>query len=406
MNYSTNTIPNGVRLLHIESDRPVSWIGVAVDAGTRDENDNENGMAHFVEHMLFKGTTHRKSYHIISRLESIGGQLDAYTTKEETYVYATIPEKYDSRALELLADIILNSTFPDNEMDLERDVVLDEIQSYNDTPSELIYDEFENLLFKNHNIGRNILGTEESLNKIDSTRMKTFVNRTYTAERIVIFYMGRMKPNKFFKQAERHFAFAIKGNNSNRQQPTEYTPTKIQKSRETYQAHCIIGNRCCSMSSDKRLKTILLNNILGGPSMISKLNLAIRERNGLCYNIESNTSLYTDTGVWNIYFGCDHRNLKRTLQLCQQQMDILTSKPLTEKQLQQAKLQLHGQVLIANENLENIALAASKTYLHNLPFKSDEEQLEIIDSISAQELMTQAQELFDPAMLTTLIYSD
>lgn len=406
MRHSTFVLPSGLRLLHLQSDRPVAWIGVAVDAGTRDELPDESGMAHFTEHMLFKGTTHRKSYHIISRLESVGGQLDAYTTKEETYVYATVPAKYTDRAVELLADVTLNSTFPDNEIKRERDVVLDEIQSYNDTPSESIYDEFETLLFPNDSIGRNILGTEESLNNTDSLKMQRFVRRMYAAQRIVVFYMGSYPAEKFFKLAARHFGHAPQGTDVVRTAPAAYRPATHTENRDTYQAHCIIGNRCCNMSADNRLTTVLLNNILGGPSMVSRLNLAVRERNGLCYNIESNATYYTDTGAWSIYFGCDPKNLRRTQQLCMQQMDMLCNKPLTTQQLRQAKLQLRGQVLIANENQENLALGISKSYLHGLPFTSDEEQLSIIETITADDLMTTARTLFDPSQLTTLIYSE
>lgn len=395
-----------MRVLHVEAARPVAWVGVAVDAGTRDEGADESGMAHFVEHMLFKGTRRRRSFHIISRLESVGGQLDAYTTKEETYVYATVPARYGERAVELLADITLNSTFPEREIERERDVVLDEIQSYNDSPSELIYDEFETLLFPNDAIGRNILGTEESLGGIDSERMRGWVKRMYSAERMVVFYMGSESAERFVGMAERYFGGAPKGGAVSRTAPSEYRVENRKVSRDTYQAHCIIGNRCCTMSAETRLRSVLLNNILGGPSMVSRLNLAVRERNGLCYNIESNATYYTDTGAWSIYFGCDPKNLKRTQRLCMQQMELLCSKPLTGQQLRQAKRQFRGQVLIANENLENVILGASKAYLHGLPLTTDEEQLAAVEALTAEELMEEARTLFAPERLTTLIYSE
>ena len=395
-----------MRIVYLTSSRPISWVGVAIDSGTRDELPDECGMAHFVEHMLFKGTARRHSYHIISRLESIGGQLDAYTTKEETYVYATIPTIYTDRALELLADITLHSTFPAHEIERERDVVLDEIQSYNDSPSELIYDEYESLLYPTDTIGRNILGTEESLNKMTSHDLLRYTGRMYRANRMTVFYMGAKSDNYVLHQIERHFAGAPAGTTISRSISAQYTPFTQSFNRDTYQAHCLIGNRCCSMSDSQRHATILLNNILGGPSMVSRLNLAVRERNGLCYNIESNTNFYTDTGVWTIYFGCDHRNMKRALHLCMRQMALLRDKPLSDRQLRLAKQQLRGQVLIANENLENMILGISKTVLHNIPLRSDDEQLKIIDSLSAADIRHQAQILFDPDRLSTLQYID
>lgn len=406
MQHTTHTLPNGLRLLHLATTRPVVWTGVAIDAGTRDEYDDESGMAHFVEHMLFKGTTRRRSYHIISRLESVGGQLDAYTTKEETYVYATVPAQYTERALELLADITLNSTFPDREIERERDVVLDEIQSYNDSPSELIYDEFEQLLYPADSIGRNILGTEQSLATFNSQSMRRYVGRTYAPQRMVLFYMGPDKPDHFFRRAEKHFGTATPRPDIVRQTPKPYTAGIRSINRDTYQAHCIIGSRCCSISADERLTTVLLNNILGGPSMVSRLNLAIRERNGLCYNIESNTNFYTDTGVWNIYFGCDPRNLSRAKKLCMQQLALLCDKPLTPAQLRQAKTQLRGQVLIANENLENQVLAISKAFLHRLPLHSDEEQLAKVETISAADIQQLANTLFAPQQLSIIEYRE
>ena len=418
---------NGIRVLHFADTMPISYVGVAIDAGTRDELPNESGMAHFVEHLLFKGTKRRRSWHIINWLESVGGQLDAYTTKEETYIYATVPTEYTERALELLADVVLNSTFPENEIEKERDVVLDEIQSYNDSPSELIYDEFEELLFPHDPIGRNILGTEQSLETFTSERMQAFVRRNYTSDRMVIFAMGNIKFDWLIKKVEKYFhnaqycppvlggravggggsQFSILNSQfSTRQTPQPYTPTHRTTPRDTYQAHCIIGNRCIPMTSDERLTMLLLNNILGGPNMSSRLNLALRERNGLCYTIESNVTNYTDTGVWNIYFGCDPRNLAKAKRLCMQQLDLLCTKPLNDKQLTIAKRQLRGQVLIGNQNKENLILGLSKAYLHGLELKPDSEHFRFIDSLTPSDLQSLAQRIFNPDQLSTLIYTE
>ena len=421
------SIANGIRILHLTDNMPISYVGVAIDAGTRDELPNESGMAHFVEHLLFKGTKHRRSWHIINWLESVGGQLDAYTTKEETYIYATVPTEYTERALELLADVVLNSTFPENEIEKERDVVLDEIQSYNDSPSELIYDEFEELLFPHDPIGRNILGTEQSLETFTSERMQAFVSRNYTPDRMVVFAMGNINFDWLLKKVEKYFhnaqycppvlggravggggsQFSILNSQfSTRQAPHPYTPTHHTTPRDTYQAHCIIGNRCIPMTSDERLTMLLLNNILGGPNMSSRLNLALRERNGLCYTIESNVTNYTDTGVWNIYFGCDPRNLAKAKRLCMQQLDLLCSTPLNNNQLATAKRQLRGQVLIGNQNKENLILGLSKAYLHGLELKPDSEHFQFIDSLTPSDLQSLAQRTFNPDQLSTLIYTE
>ena len=422
MQHNIYTLNNNIRLLHLADSMPISYVGVAVDAGTRDELPNESGMAHFVEHLLFKGTKRRRAWHIINWLESVGGQLDAYTTKEETYIYATVPTEYTERAIELLADIVLNSTFPENEIDKERDVVLDEIQSYNDSPSELIYDEFEELLFPHDPIGRNILGTEQSLETFNSERIQAFVRRNYTPDRIVVFALGNIKFDWLVKKVEKYFSpyshLALEGDEgssqlstfnfqlSTRQAPQPYTPAHRTTPRDTYQAHCIIGNRGIAMNTEERLTMLLLNNILGGPNMSSRLNLALRERNGLCYTIESNVTNYTDTGVWNIYFGCDPRNLAKAKRLCMQQLDLLYTKPLNNKQLTTAKRQLRGQVLIGNQNKENLILGVSKAYLHGLELKPDSEHFQFIDSLTSSDLQSLAQRIFNPNQLSTLIYTE
>ncbi len=422
------SIANGLRVLHLADNMPITYVGVAIDAGTRDELPDESGMAHFVEHLLFKGTKRRRAWHIINWLESVGGQLDAYTTKEETYIYATVPTEYTERAIELLADIILNSTFPENEIEKERDVVLDEIQSYNDSPSELIYDEFEELLFPHDPIGRNILGTEQSLETFNSQRIQAFVRRNYTPDRMVLFAMGNMKPDWLTKKVEKYFTatkFSTKLGEmvedqrgvqkfltphssflTHRQTPQPYTPTHRTTPRDTYQAHCIIGNRGIAMNTEERLTMLLLNNILGGPNMSSRLNLALRERNGLCYTIESNVTNYTDTGVWNIYFGCDPRNLAKAKRLCMQQLDLLCTKPLNDKQLATAKRQLRGQVLIGNQNKENLILGLSKAYLHGLELKPDNEHFRFIDSLAANDLQQLAQRIFNHNQLSSLTYTE
>ena len=404
MVYQTHTLSNGIRLLHMPDASPITYCGFAVNAGTRDENDDEQGMAHFVEHMLFKGTQHRKSWHIINRLESVGGQLDAYTTKEETFLYATVPSLYLNRAMELLADIMFHSVFPEHELVRELDVILDEIQSYNDSPSELIYDEFEELLFADSPIGRNILGKSEILKTFTPERLSAFVSRCHTTDNLVFFSLGNTDFQKIIRWAERLFDVPASQRPFVRQSPSTYLPNCIKASKDTFQTHCLVGNRAYQLVHPDRVALVLLNNILGGPNMSSRLNLSIRERNGLAYNIESNLTSYIDTGVWSIYFGCDPKNAKRCLQLIDKELERLRTQLLEPRQLQTAKSQLEGQLLIANENKENLILAMAKSFLQQNYCLSDQEIHERIVAVTAEKLHDVAADLFQKEALTQLIF--
>ncbi len=406
MKFNLHTLDNGIRVLHLPDAMPIAYVGVAVDAGTRDELADESGMAHFVEHMLFKGTTHRRSFHIINWLESVGGQLDAFTTKEDTCFYATVPAVYTERAMDLLSDIVFNSQFPEHEVEKERVVVIDEIQCYNDSPAELIYDEFEQQIFPNDTIGRNILGTEQALETFDTERLKRFVKRCYTTDRMVLFAMGPISFEKFVKLAERYFSVPATKSESRRTPVSGYKPSKNRSKRDTFQAHCIMGNRCVDIASEKRLTLLLLNNILGGPNMSSRLNMAVRERHGLCYTIESNITNYTDTGVWNIYFGCDHANLAKAHRICVEQLNQLINTPITPSRLATAKLQLRGQTLIADQMKDNVVLAACKVILHGRTLHDNEYLLDKIDAITAEQLQEMAAETFSPNLLSELIYCE
>jgi len=397
-----NTLSSGLRLLHVPSSLPIAYVGVAINAGTRDELPDESGMAHFVEHLMFKGTTRRNATQIINRLENVGGQMDAYTTKEDTYVYATVPAEYTTRALELLADVVLHSTFPDNEIEKERIVVLDEIDSYRDTPSELIFDEFEEHIFPDSPLGRNILGSEQSLSTFDSARVRAFVNRLYTPENLLVFYMGPSPLSMIAKAAEKYFSIDLsrisRTSRISRISRTPIPSTKfslINSDMDTAQTHCIIGCPTFPQCHPDRYKLVLLNNILGGPNMSSRLNMAIRERHGYCYNIESSLTGYTDTGLFMIYFGCDERNYKKTYNLTMRQLDLLREKPLTKHQLDIAKRQLRGQVLISNQNYESRILGISKQVLHNEPLRPQQEVLAEIDTYTAEDLQSLACSLFN-----------
>lgn len=402
--YQSYTLKNGIRLLHVPKNLPITYCGFAVNTGTRDELEDEYGMAHFVEHMLFKGTTHRKSRNIIDRLETIGGQLDAYTTKEDTFIFATVPTKYTDRAMELLSDILFNSTFPDSEMEKELQVIREEIQSYNDSPSELIYDEFEDLIFANSPLGHNILGKTELLEKFDSKKMETFVNRCYTTDELLFFTMGNMPFEQIVKKAEKYFDVPTTERSFTRPAPGDYASSNIKLNKDTFQTHCLIGNRSYELSHPDRMAQVLLHNILGGPYMSSRLNMAVRERNGLAYTIESSLSTYSDTGVWSIYFGCDPKNTKKCLKLIDKELDKLRTKPIDNRQLLIFQKQIEGAMLISNQNYENQILGISKMYLHTNTCPSNEELFAAIKRVDAEKLMETANRLFDKQQLTQLIY--
>ena len=353
--YVSYTLSNGLRLVHLPSASSVSYCGFAVNAGTRDEAEDEFGLAHFVEHMLFKGTDKRKAWHILNRMENVGGELNAYTTKEETFVYSVFMEEHFSRAFELLTDLVFHSRFPQQEIEKEVDVILDEINSYEDSPSELIFDEFENLLFKGHALGHHILGDEQSLLRFDSLSGKSFMERFYTPENLVFFSMGRMAFKRIVRMAEKLLSgIPPRPAAHNRVAPGEVRPVTCQMQKETHQAHVLMGARAYSMYSPKRLPLFLLNNLLGGTGMNNRLNVSLREKHGLVYNVESNVTFYTDTGQMCIYFGTDPKNRDKAISLVQKELKKLRDVKLTTTQLAACKKQLIGQLGVSNDNPEGL----------------------------------------------------
>ncbi len=406
MHYQTYQLKNGIQLIHKPDDSSVAYCGIGINTGTRDESDSEQGMAHFTEHMLFKGTQKRKAWHILNRLESVGGEINAYTTKEETFVYATVLKEHFERAMELTADIVFHSIFPENELEKEVEIVRDEINAYKDSPSELIYDDFEELVFAGYPIGKNILGNEESLLDFTPQKLKNFVTRNYCSTEMVFFSLGNIDFAKIIRWAERFFGHIPHSTrNGARQEPLIYNQNHVGIDKDTYQIHCMIGNRAYNLfEKDERLVLYLLNNIVGGPGMNSLLNLALRERNALVYNVESNFTSYSDTGIWNIYFGCDPKNKKRCEKLIFQELDKLKEKKITENLLQKSKKQLMGQMIISSENKESLILSMGKSFLHYNNVESINEISEQINAISAESIWKVANEIFDSKKLTTLTY--
>ena len=457
MKYNTYTLDNGLRIIHLPSDSQVVYCGYQINAGTRNEEPGEEGLAHFCEHVTFKGTECRKAWHILNCLESVGGDLNAYTNKEGTVYYSAILKEHIARAVDLLSDIVFHSVYPQAEIDKEVEVICDEIESYNDSPAELIYDEFENILFKGSPLGHNILGTAEQVRAFKTEDALRFTQKLYRPDNAIFFAYGDIDFKKLVKLIQKALGECPKGRElacsadcKSAETPTEEriaeetpteeriaektptgeTPTdemeagdanhKVQSSKfnvqskvagqtivmqkNTHQAHVMIGTRAYDVNDDRRMPLYLLNNMLGGPGMNAKLNLALREHNGLVYTVESTMVSYGDTGTWSIYFGCDEHDVKRCLRLVRKELDKFMQKPLSDAQLKAAKKQIKGQIGVACDNRENFALDFGKSFLHYGWEKNVDRLYEQVDEITAAQIQAVAQELFDKNRLTTLIF--
>ena len=447
MKYNTYTLDNGLRIIHLPSDSKVVYCGYQINAGTRNEEPGEEGLAHFCEHVTFKGTERRKAWHILNCLESVGGDLNAYTNKEGTVYYSAILKEHIARAVDLLSDIVFHSVYPQAEIDKEVEVICDEIESYNDSPAELIYDEFENILFKGSPLGHNILGTAEQVRSFKTEDALRFTRKLYRPDNAIFFAYGDIDFKKLVKLIRKALGECPKGRELAcsadcksaktpteeriaEETPTGETPTeemeagdanhKVQSSKfnvqskvagktivmqkNTHQAHVMIGTRAYDVNDSRRMPLYLLNNMLGGPGMNAKLNLALREHNGLVYTVESTMVAYGDTGIWSIYFGCDEHDVKRCLRLVRKELDKFMQKPLSEAQLKAAKKQIKGQVGVACDNRENFALDFGKSFLHYGWEKNVDRLYEQVDEITAEQIQAVAQELFDKDRLTTLIF--
>lgn len=406
MSYNIHTLPNGIRIIHAPTQSAVAYCGFAIDAGTRDEAGNEQGMAHFVEHLIFKGTRKRHAWHILNRMEHVGGDLNAYTNKEETVVYSAFLAEHFPRAVELLTDIVFHSTFPQNEIDKEVEVIIDEIQSYEDSPSELIFDDFEALLFPNHPLGRNILGDPDHLHQFTTEDALRFTSRFYQPSNVIFFVQGNIDFKRIVRLVEKTTSdLSSNASTSNRKRPLEYIPQTLTLKRDTHQAHVMIGSRGYDAHNEKRTALYLLNNILGGPGMNSRLNVSLREHRGLVYNVEANLTSYTDTGVFCIYFGTEHHHVDRCIRLVKKELKRLCDKPLSAAQLAAAKKQIIGQIGVARDNAENTALGMAKTFLHYHKMDDPCELFHRIEELTAKELWEVSNEMFADDYLSTLIYT-
>ena len=406
MNYHTHTLSNGLRIIHAPNQSAVAYCGFAIDAGTRDEAENEQGMAHFVEHLLFKGTQKRHAWHILNRMEHVGGDLNAYTNKEETVVYSAFLAEHFPRAVELLADIVFHSTFPQTEIDKEVEVIIDEIQSYEDSPCELIFDDFEELIFPHHPLGRNILGKPDLLHQFKSEDALRFTNRYYQPNNMIFFVQGNIDFKRVIRLVEKATAdLSSNASTFERKRPEVYIPQTLTLHRDTHQAHVMIGSRGYDAHNEKRTALYLLNNILGGPGMNSRLNVSLRERSGLVYNVEANLTSYTDTGVFCIYFGTEHKDVDRCIRLVKKELKKLCDKPLSPIQLAAAKKQIIGQIGVARDHAENTALGMAKTFLHYHKMDDPQDIFQRIEALTAKELWEVSNEMFAEENLSSLIYT-
>lgn len=419
----TSVLPCGMRVVAVPSITNVVYCGIAIKTGTRNEKTHESGMAHFCEHLSFKGTHHKSSRQIINYMESVGGDLNAYTGKEETIYYATFLKEHFAKAANILTDMVLGSTYPENEMNKEVEVVIDEIESYNDSPSELIFDEFENLIFKGHPLGRNILGESDKLRQLNRKDVCQFIKRNYRPENMVFFLYGQIPGKKVVETLNKAIENVSKSldedsplypvlclnqteQNDELDGTTlpEYLAEQINKNKDTHQAHVMIGTRAYSHKDPRHIALYLLNNILGGPGMSSRFNIILRENNGLVYTVESVMTTYTDTGLWSVYFGCDAHDVKRCIRLIKKELEKWTKQPISEHALAAAKRQIKGQIGVSYDNFENVALAMGKTYLHYNVVRNRDTLYQKIDELTAQQLHEVACDLFNPDKLSILIY--
>jgi len=401
----TYTLPNGLRIIHLPTESQVAYCGFAINAGARDESKHEHGLAHFVEHTLFKGTRKRKAWHILNRMENVGGELNAYTTKESTFLYSIFMEKDLQRAVELLSDLVIHSQFPENELKKEREVILDEIQSYEDTPSELIFDDFENMLFDGHPIGHHILGVKSSLKKFNTATCQSFLEKYYTAENMVFFSMSKTNFKQIVKIAERYMSPILSQKASIiREKPLIINVRELRRKKKTHLSHIMMGGRAYDMYNANRYPLFLLNNMLGGPGMNSRLNVVLREKNGLVYHVESNISSFTDTGVFSIYFGTDLKNCEQAIDLTAREITKLCANKLTTTQLAAIKKQAIGQLGVVGDNKESMFLGLGKSFLHFNRYETLSEVFAKIETITAEQILEAANEILHPSKLFKLIY--
>jgi predicted Zn-dependent peptidase len=399
-------LANGIRVVHKQvKATKVAHLGLFINAGSRDEDEHEKGLAHFIEHTIFKGTKKRKAFHILNRLDSVGGELEAYTTKEETVFYASFLKEHLNRAADLIADITFNSIFPAKEIEKEKDVIIDEIASYQDSPYDQIYDDFEEQVFGAHPLGSNILGTEKHLKKFTKQHITNFMMRLYAADEMVISSVGAFSEKRLKETLEKHFTVPIQQSRSHKRTPFDiYQPSHNDILKDSYQSHYITGNIAYGSMAEEKNGMILLNNLIGGPAMNSILNMEVREKLGYTYNIESNYSIYSDGGLFSIYLGTDQQHLEKSIAVVNKALKKLREKELSVRQLSQAKKQLIGQIALGRENNASLMLSYGKSMLVHDKISTLEEIITRIESISSKEISKIANEILNVNQFSHLAY--
>lgn len=405
MQYNTATLNNGLRIIHLPNNSKIAYCGFQIKAGTRNEKPGDEGLAHFCEHVTFKGTQTHTSTAIINKLESVGGDLNAFTNKEDTVFYSAIPVEHFAKAVDVLSDIVFYSIFPQAEIDKEVEVICDEIESYNDSPAELIYDEFENLVFKGHPLGHNILGSTDRVRGFATADAMRFTQQYYRPDNAIFFVYGNIDFKRLVKTLEKLTPKQLQENVVDEALVVANgkLPELTILNHDTHQAHVMIGNRAYSATHPLRIPLYLLNNMLGGPGMNARLNVILRERRGLVYSVESSMVCYGDTGLWSVYFGCDPHDVNRCVRLVKGEFKRLMEKPLPEKTLAAAKRQIKGQLAVACDNNENFAIDFGKSFLHFGDEKDIEKLYQKIDAVTAEQIQQVAKEIFDKDSLATLV---
>jgi predicted Zn-dependent peptidase len=400
-----HVLSNGVRLVYLHVPSQVAHVGFFFGAGSRYERENQVGLAHFLEHCVFKGTTNRKALHILSRIDSVGGELNAYTSKEELCLHASFSKEHIARAIELLADISINSTFPKKEIEKEKEVILDELNSYLDSPSDKIFDDFEAYLFKHHPLGNNILGTKESVGSFKHSDLKNFVDTYFTADNLVVSFVGNVTFKRLEAMLEKKLAPISK---TAKRDPihlfSKYSSFKIRTKEANYQAHAILGGIAPSYKSDDRIGMSLLINILGGPALNSRLNLSVREKYGLAYSVEASYSSFVDTGFWQIYYGCEGKNIDRAKDLIYKELNLIRTRELSSIQLKRAKEQFKGHLALGMDSNNGLMQGLGKSMLAFNQIDTIDEIHQEIDSLTASDLLRLANEYFSEASVSELIF--
>lgn len=404
MKYHLHHLPNRLNIMHMQTKSPIAHCGLLINAGTRDESEPA-GLAHFIEHVIFKGTKKRRAHHVLARLENLGGEINAFTTKEETCIYASFLPAYTQQVFELMADICFCSVFPDNEIRKEKEVVMDEMNSYTDNPFEEISDEIEELVFQDHPLGKKVLGTAEGIKKIKREDILNFTGQYFKPSNMLLFSTSNIDPGRIFAYAGRHFGiFDGSGFEHQRNAFGGISAPGLTRIKPISQAHCILGRTAPSMGHEDRTAGLLVNNILGGPGMNSRLNMSLREKSGISYHAESAYNPYSDSGSMLIYFSSEKELVGKSIDLVRKEARKLRGTRPGTLQLHRAKEQLKGQIMIAAESPLNDLMSAARTFLHTRIPESAEDACRKTDALTSDDITGWAERYLNIDDFTIITY--